>query len=108
MNPIMNFIEAKAKPDFLKDEDRLTDFPIKVSNPISNNIDTMYIQDVDRRSMKDSHLLEVTVLHITDDQFVRLFVISKRCVAPPDCHIDWDTVVCATSISWKSKIKDHG
>lgn len=106
-NPIMKFIKAKSKASWPIDEHTMYDHPIEVSNPVTNDIDTMYIQDVERLVNKDNHLLQVSVLHVDEQQRARLYVISKRCVAPPDCEIDWDTVQCATSISWQSLVTDE-
>lgn len=104
-NPITNFIKASQSQAFKEDRDKFYDYPIQV-NALSN-IHTMYIQDVDIDIKEGVHTLTVICLYKADGED-RVVHIIKRCTLPTTCiRMDWDNVVCATALSWQSKITDE-
>ncbi len=91
---IMRFLAAKGTDAFKQDEDKFFDYPMQAV--VDGKQDTLYINDVVREYDDKQHKLTVIAIHRGLEDTI--FTITKTCVAPPDCIIDWDTVHCATSI----------
>lgn len=98
-NAIMEFLQLKGTDAFKADKDKFFNHPLDMI--IDGVMAKGFIQDVSRTYTANQHVLEVVVLH---KESSRIFIITKTCVAPPDCEINWDTVQCATNVEGGSAV----
>ena len=93
---IMEFVAIKETPEFKVDQDKFFDYPLQAV--VNGKQDTLYIQDVEREFTNDEHKLTVVCLHKGEKEDT-IYTITKTCIAPKGCVIDWDNVHCATSFN---------
>lgn len=92
-NSIMSFLAFKETSEYKKDEDKFYDYPVAVV--VKGKPDVLYIQDVRRTHNNGKHTLKVILLHSDGVAYI----VTKTCIAPDNCAIDWDLVQCATTIN---------
>lgn len=93
-NPITELLAAKADKSLYRDDDRFENYPITFATPDGTLVEG-FLQDAETSVSGDTHELKAVVLH---SDRTRFYVLTKTCVKPPDCDLNWDTVHCATEV----------
>lgn len=93
-NAITSFLKAKDTEEYKSNNDKFFDHQMELM--VEGKQKILYIQDITRSFNSRTHTMEIVLL---DKDYGNIYVVTKTCIAPPDCEINWDTLHCATTIS---------
>jgi len=98
-NPITQILSDKEAPEFKSKSNKFFDYPIQFQGP-DNIIRDGYLQDARITYDDPTFKMELVVLVGQMGGRGQLYAITKTCIAPPDCDINWDTLHCAQTVRY--------
>jgi len=91
---LMEFLKAKQTQAFKDDVDKFEKYPYYFTH--KDKLTFAYIQDAEERISDTTYELILVLMNKARTQTV---IISRKCIAPVGCVINWDNVHCAYNIS---------
>jgi len=102
LGPIEQLLADKESKKFKEDQDKFRDYPIQFVAD-DNHLREGFLQDAIEREIatgikgkKSQYKLALIILSIEED---KIYTVTKTCIAPVDCNIQWSTVQCRTNIT---------
>ena len=95
--PILDFLKAKSRRFDGDNTDKYYQYPITITDH-ENRVVEAFIQDAVITVEKENFNLDMIVIAQYEEKEQALS-ISKNCIAPEGCMIDWDTLHCAYEIN---------
>lgn len=93
-NVIKTFLYDKGRGKLDNEEHKFNKYSIQFVH--NNVLINGYLQDVKQTIDKQQYSLELVILGSDNST---LYTVTKSCVAPEGCLVDWDSIHCSYNIT---------